>query len=134
MRIETIDEGIQRQILSRAVSGPESLPARQIEPYRWRLSGSTIAHLFKATTRQHHQELAAIIARLVPREAVVFDVGAHAGQYTKLFARAAAEGRSTPSSPGAMHARSCVRSYGRTGLAMSRCCRWGSARRRAWRP
>src|SRR6267378_2229259 len=108
MRIETIDEGIQRQILSRAVSGPESLSARQIEPYRWRLSGSTIAHLFKATTRQHHQELAAIIARLVPREAVVFDVGAHAGQYTKLFASTAAEGRVYAVEPGS-YARSILR-------------------------
>ena len=108
MRIETIDEGIQRQIFSRAVSGPESLSARQIEPYRWRLSGSTIAHLFKATTRQHHQELAAIIARLVPREAVVFDVGAHAGQYTKLFASTAAEGRVYAVEPGS-YARSILR-------------------------
>src|SRR4029077_9860570 len=104
---ETIDEGIQRHILSRAVSGPESLPARQIEPYRWRLSGSTLAHLFNATTRQHHQELAAITARLVPSEAVVFDVGAHAGQYTKLFASAAAEGRVYAVEPGS-YARSIL--------------------------
>jgi FkbM family methyltransferase len=108
MRIETIDEGIQRQTLSRAVSEPESFPARQIEPYRWRLSGSTIAHLFKATTRQHHRPLAATIARLVSPAAVVFDVGAHAGQYTKLFAHAAAKGRVYAVEPGS-YARSILR-------------------------
>ena len=81
----------------------------RVQPYRWRLSSSSIAHLFKATTQQHHRALAATIARLVPQAAVVFDVGAHAGQYTKLFARAALEGRVYAIEPGS-YARSILRS------------------------
>jgi FkbM family methyltransferase len=79
-----------------------------VKPYRWRLSGSSIAHLFKATTQQHHRALASTIARLVPPAAVVFDVGAHAGQFTKLFARAAARGRVYAVEPGS-YARSILR-------------------------
>jgi FkbM family methyltransferase len=78
------------------------------EPYRWRLSGSFLAHLFKATTQQHHRALAPTIARLVPADGVVFDVGAHAGQYTKLFAHAAAAGRVYAFEPGS-YARSILR-------------------------
>jgi FkbM family methyltransferase len=77
--------------------------------HRWRLSGSVIAHLFKATTQQHHRALASTIARLVPPAAVVFDIGAHAGQYTKLFARAAAAGRVFAVEPGS-YARVILRS------------------------
>jgi FkbM family methyltransferase len=81
----------------------------RLEPYRWRLSGSFVAHLFKATTQQHHQDLFPTIARFVPSSAVVFDVGAHAGQYTKLFARVASSGRVYAFEPG---------SYARTILRM----------------
>jgi len=77
----------------------------QVYPYRWRLSGSFLAHLVKATTQQHHRALAPLIAQLVPPGAVVFDVGAHAGQYTKLFARAVRHGRVYAFGPG-----SCARS------------------------
>jgi FkbM family methyltransferase len=83
------------------------MPAR-VEPYRWRLSGSFVAHLFKATTQQHHRALAPVIARLVPTDAVVFDVGAHAGQFTKLFARAASQGRVYAFEPGS-YARAILR-------------------------
>ena len=48
------------------------------------------------------------IARLVPAAAIVFDVGAHAGQYTNLFARAAAQGRVYAFEPGS-YARSILR-------------------------
>jgi FkbM family methyltransferase len=67
-----------------------------------------LAHLLKATTQQHHRALAPTIARLVPSTAVVFDVGAHAGQYTKLFARAAIHGRIYAFEPGS-YARSILR-------------------------
>ena len=80
----------------------------QVHPYRWRMSGSFLAHLFKATTQQHHRALLPTIARLVPATAVVFDVGAHAGQYTKLFARAASHGRVYAFEPGS-YARSILR-------------------------
>jgi FkbM family methyltransferase len=79
-----------------------------MEPYRWRLSGSFLAHLFKAAAKQHHRALAPTFARLIPADAVVFDVGAHAGQYTKLFARSAPGGRVYAFEPGS-YARSILR-------------------------
>ena len=87
----------------RSIGGPV-----QVHPYRWHPSGSFLAHLFKAATQQHHRALAPTIARLVPAAAVVFDVGAHAGQYTKLFARAAGRGRVYAFEPGS-YARSILR-------------------------
>jgi hypothetical protein len=112
MRIETVDGSL----------------ALQVNPYRWRLSGSFLAHLYKATTQQHHRALAATIMRLVPPASVVFDIGAHAGQYTKLFANAAAEGRVYAVEPGS-YARSILRSVvWLHGLPpMSRFCQWRSA-------
>src|SRR5437899_1856078 len=91
------------------LTGQESWQALQVHPYRWRLSGSFLAHLFKATTQQHHRALAPTIARLVPSDSVVFDVGAHAGQYTKLLARTAVAGRVYAFEPGG-YARSILRS------------------------
>ncbi len=87
---------------------PHRRPIVRLDPYHWRLSGSFAAHLFKATTQQHHRALASTIARLVPRAAVVFDVGAHAGQYTKLFADAASAGRVYAFEPGS-YARAILR-------------------------
>jgi FkbM family methyltransferase len=78
------------------------------EPYRWRMSGSFIAHLLKATTQQHHRDLFPLFTRFIPTSGVVFDVGAHAGQYTKLFARAAAAGRVYAFEPGS-YARTILR-------------------------
>ena len=110
MRIETIDDGVQRQ--RQTPAGPaikaQAPVTLQIAAYRWRLTGSALAHIFKAVTQQHHRALASTIARLVPPAAVVFDVGAHAGQYTKLFARAAAQGRVYAVEPGS-YARSILR-------------------------
>jgi FkbM family methyltransferase len=80
----------------------------QLHPYRWRPSGSFVAHLLKATTQQHHQALTPAIARMVPADGIVFDVGAHAGQYTKLFARAARDGRVYAFEPGS-YARAILR-------------------------
>jgi FkbM family methyltransferase len=80
----------------------------RVDPYRWRLSGSFVAHLFKATAQQHHRDLWPTIARFVPSSAVVFDVGAHSGQYTKLFARAASSGRVYAFEPGS-YARAILR-------------------------
>jgi FkbM family methyltransferase len=79
-----------------------------LEPYRWRLTGSFVAHLFKATMQQHHWDLLPTITRYVPASAVVFDVGAHSGQYTKLFARAASSGRVYAFEPGS-YARAILR-------------------------
>jgi len=38
-----------------------------------------LAHLFKACFKQHHRELRAPLSRFIGPDAVVFDVGAHAG-------------------------------------------------------
>ena len=45
-----------------------------------------LAHLWKALTRQHHLELRSQFRPFIPSDGVVLDVGAHAGQFTKLFA------------------------------------------------
>ena len=89
-------------------TAPGTSAAMQVQPYRWRVSWSFVAHLLKATTQQHHRALGPMIARLVPSNAVVFDVGAHAGQYTKLFARVAAHGKVYAFEPGS-YARSILR-------------------------
>jgi FkbM family methyltransferase len=68
---------------------------------------SWCAHLWKAATQQHHREYRALFERFVPRDAVVFDVGAHAGQFTKLLSRLAPAGRIYAFEPGG-YARSIL--------------------------
>ncbi len=67
-------------------------------PFRRKLT--YCAHLFKALTRQHHQELIPLLEKYIPRDGTVIDVGAHAGQFTKLFAKLAPEGRVYSFEPG----------------------------------
>ena len=50
------------------------------------------AHAWKAVTRQYHGDLRPVLRRFVARDATVFDAGAHAGQFSKLFARLAPAG------------------------------------------
>lgn len=78
------------------------------EPYRWRLSAGFVAHLWKAATQQHHRVLEPMLRHMLRRDAVVFDVGAHAGQFAKLFAAAAPEGQVYAFEPGS-YARSILR-------------------------
>ena len=52
-----------------------------------------LAHILKAAFQQHHRELVPVFRPYVAPDAVVFDVGAHAGQFSKLFARLAPQGR-----------------------------------------
>jgi FkbM family methyltransferase len=66
-----------------------------------------LAHLFKAWTRQHHRELAPLLAPHIPSGAVIIDVGAHAGQFSKLFARMAPAGHVFAFEPSA-YARSIM--------------------------
>ena len=70
-------------------------------PLRGRARLTFWAHLFKAITRQHHLELIPILRSLLPEDAVVFDVGAHAGQMAKLFALMAPRGKIYAFEPGA---------------------------------
>ena len=51
-----------------------------------------LRHLMIAVTQQHHRELIAPFQSSIPADAVVLDVGAHAGQFSKLFARMAPRG------------------------------------------
>ena len=44
-----------------------------------------LAHLFKALTRQPHQEYLPILNEFLKSDSIIIDVGAHAGKYTKLF-------------------------------------------------
>ena len=76
---------------------PPPLPRIAMRPRQW---ATFAAHSFKATTQQHHGELFAPFARLIPKDAVVFDVGAHAGQYAKLLARLAPDGTVYAFEPG----------------------------------
>ncbi len=74
---------------------------QQHPPLRGRARLTRAAHLFKAVTRQHHLELVPILRPLLPPDAVVFDVGAHAGQMAKLFALMAPRGKVYAFEPGA---------------------------------
>lgn len=59
----------------------------------WRAYTGWLAHVLKAAIQSHHRELEAPFKPYVPSDAVVFDIGAHAGQFSKLFARMAPRGR-----------------------------------------
>jgi FkbM family methyltransferase len=58
------------------------------------------AHLFKALTRQHHLGLYSLLEKHIHRGSVVIDVGAHAGQFTKLFSRLVPDGQVYAFEPG----------------------------------
>lgn len=67
-----------------------------------------LAHVFKAATQQHHRELIPLFAPFISANTVVLDVGAHAGQFAKLFAAMAPQGRVYAFEPSA-YARSVLR-------------------------
>lgn len=50
-------------------------------------------HLFKALTRSHHGNLQVLLSSLIRDDSVIFDVGGHAGQFTKLFSRMVPQGQ-----------------------------------------
>jgi FkbM family methyltransferase len=72
-----------------------------------RQRASWLAHLYKACAQQHHRELAPVLAPFVPADGVVLDIGAHAGQFSKLFARLAPRGHVHAFEPSA-YARSIL--------------------------
>lgn len=65
------------------------------------------AHLWKAALQQHHGEMREAFRPYIPEDGVVIDVGAHAGQFSKLFARMAPRGRVYAFEPSA-YARSIL--------------------------
>lgn len=72
-----------------------------------RQRASWLAHLYKACTQQHHLALRPLLSTLLPVDGVVLDVGAHAGQFAKLFARMVPHGRVYAFEPSA-YARSIL--------------------------
>jgi FkbM family methyltransferase len=72
-----------------------------------RQRASWLAHLYKACAQQHHRSLAPVLAAHVPPDGIVIDVGAHAGQFSKLFARMAPQGHVYAFEPSA-YARSIL--------------------------
>jgi FkbM family methyltransferase len=60
-------------------------------PFRAKLS--YIAHAFKGMYKQHHKYLFPVMRKVLAVDAVVFDVGGHGGQYAKLFAKVARQGK-----------------------------------------
>jgi predicted methyltransferase len=59
-----------------------------------------LAHLFKALTRNHHQEYLPILNEYLTSDSIIIDVGAHACQFTKLLAALAPEGHVYAFEPG----------------------------------
>lgn len=54
---------------------------------------SYLNHLFKAFTRNYHSELSGLFSKFINDESIVFDVGGHAGQFTKLFSKMVPKGK-----------------------------------------
>ena len=52
-----------------------------------------LAHLYKAAFKSYHAQLTPLLERLIAVDGTVIDVGAHAGQFTKIFARIARNGQ-----------------------------------------
>lgn len=59
----------------------------------WRAKASYVAHAFKAAAKQHHKWMRPLLSSYIGAEAVILDIGGHAGQYAKLFARIARHGQ-----------------------------------------
>ncbi len=73
----------------------------------FRQRGDWVAHVLKAGFQRHHQELQPFFAPYIPQDAVVMDIGAHAGQFARLFADMAPQGRVWSFEPSA-YARSVM--------------------------
>lgn len=84
--------------MSITLPGPVPAPQAPSLNARQRLTWS--AHLFKALFYQYHSEFTERIAPLVPEDGVIVDVGAHSGQFAKLFARMVPRGRVHAFEPG----------------------------------
>jgi FkbM family methyltransferase len=67
-----------------------------------------LRHLAIAVSQQHHRELVPVFRPYIPPDAVVLDVGAHAGQFAKLFAAMAPQGQVHAFEPSA-YARSVLK-------------------------
>ena len=93
-----------------------SAPPPETPYFRWAVTPSYLAHLFKAVVKQHHKSWGAAVRRLLPEDGVAFDIGAHAGQYAKLLSRLVPRGQVFAFEPG-----SYARSILRVALYVNRC-------------
>lgn len=59
-----------------------------------------LAHFFKALAYQYHRDFGTRIGPLIPAAGVVLDVGAHSGQFAKLFGRLVPQGTVYAFEPG----------------------------------
>lgn len=73
----------------------------------FRQSLTYAAHLVKALMRQRFLELRPLLKQHIPADAVVIDVGAHAGEFTKIFSALAPQGQVYSFEPGS-YARSIL--------------------------
>ncbi|KLN61571.1 hypothetical protein WH96_04240 [Kiloniella spongiae] len=78
-----------------------------IENLTFRQRLTWLAHAWKALAFQHHTELSAPFSRYIKKDSVILDIGAHAGQFAKLFARITPNGRIISFEPGS-YARSIL--------------------------
>ncbi|MET0182761.1 MAG: FkbM family methyltransferase [Caulobacterales bacterium] len=66
-----------------------------------------LAHTAKSVTQDHHREMEPMLRQFIPEDGVVIDVGAHAGQMTRMFADLAPRGHVYSFEP-ATYARSIL--------------------------
>jgi FkbM family methyltransferase len=98
------------------IGQPMSEPPPTAPYFRWAITPTYLAHLFKATLKQHHKSWGAVVHGMLPEDGVVFDIGAHAGQYAKLLSRLVPRGQVFAFEPG-----SYARSILRVALYVNRC-------------
>ena len=98
------------------MSEPSDSAAPAAPYFRWAVTPTYLAHLFKAVVKQHHKSWGAVMRGMLPEDGVAFDIGAHAGQYAKLLSRLTPRGQVFAFEPG-----SYARSILRAALYVNRC-------------
>jgi FkbM family methyltransferase len=86
----------------------ETLQDTTETPYFFRPTARWIAHLWKATVRQDHRTWKPIVETVLPADGIAIDVGAHGGQFSRLLASIANQGRIIAIEPSG-YARSILR-------------------------
>ena len=59
-----------------------------------------LAHLVKGVTKQHHVWMKFLLRKFIYNDSIILDIGGHSGQYAKLFARLAPQGKVYSFEPG----------------------------------
>lgn len=59
-----------------------------------------LAHLVKGVTKQHHVWMKFLLRKFINKDSIILDIGGHSGQYAKLFARLAPQGKVYSFEPG----------------------------------